>query len=127
MHHPARGIHVLASCTSFYQPFLSPGSLHLGVSATAMHWLSAKPTDIANHIHVVGAEHDALATFSAQASRDWETILLGRAAELAPGGRLVYCKFCRGEEGRYLGHTGGVSMFATFREIWRQFRARAGS
>ncbi|MEC8851468.1 MAG: SAM-dependent methyltransferase, partial [Pseudomonadota bacterium] len=122
LHDPARGIYVLASGTSFYQPVLPPGSLHLGISATAMHWLSAKPTDIADHIHAVGAEGAALAAFSAQAARDWETILLARAAELAPGGRLVFCNFCRDEDGRYLGHTGGVSMFATFREIWRQFQ-----
>ena len=69
LHEPARGIYVLASGTSFYQPVLPPGSLHLGISATAMHWLSAKPTDIADHIHAVGAEGAAPAAFSAQAAR----------------------------------------------------------
>ena len=37
LHDPARGNYVLASSTSFYQPVLPPGSLHLGCSATAMH------------------------------------------------------------------------------------------
>lgn len=124
LHDPTRGVYVLTSGASFYQSVLPPGGLHLGVSATAMHWLSAKPSDIDDHVHAVGADGAALAAFQAQAARDWETILLRRAAELAPGGRLVFCNFCRDEEGRYLGHTGGVSMFATFREIWLAFRAQ---
>ena len=57
----------------------------------------------------------------ARKPRDWETNLLARAAELAPCGRLIFYTFCRDENGRYLGHTGGVSMFATLREIWQQF------
>ncbi len=47
------------------------------------------------------------------------TILLQRARELRPGGRLVLVNFCRDEEGRYLGRTGGVDMFGTFNLIWR--------
>ena len=43
----AHGIYVLAGGTSFYQPVPPPGCLLLGISATAMHWLSAKPTNIA--------------------------------------------------------------------------------
>lgn len=41
--------------TSFCREILPPGTLRLGFSATAMHWLSAKPGDISNHVHMVGA------------------------------------------------------------------------
>ena len=48
-------VHVLESGSSFYRPILPANSLHLGFSATAMHWLSQKPCDIADHVHMVGA------------------------------------------------------------------------
>ena len=44
---------------------------------------------------------------------------LCRTRELKPGGRLCLFNFGIDEEGRYLGHTGGVSMFDTFNELWR--------
>ena len=39
------------------------------------------------------------------------------------GARLVLVNFCRDEAGRYLGNTGGVNMFDTFNQIWRDFVA----
>ena len=54
-----------------------------------MHWLSHKPCDLTNHVHMVGATGAELAAFAEQGRRDWETILLHRARELVPGGRLV--------------------------------------
>jgi hypothetical protein len=116
-----QNIYVAASATSFYQQILSDGTLNLGFSATAMHWLSRKPGNISDHVHVVGASGEELATFSQQGRRDWEAILLHRAAELAPGGRLVLVNFARDEQGRYLGNTGGLNMFDTFNAIWQGF------
>ena len=116
-------LHVFASATSFYRRIFPAGSLSLGFSATAMHWLSAKPCNIADHVQAVGAAGDELAAFARRGCADWRTILLHRAAELRSGGRLVLVNFCRDEEGRYLGHTGGVSMFATFARIWRELVA----
>lgn len=114
-------VHVLASATSFYEPILPTGTLDLGFSATAMHWLSRKPCDIPDHVHAVGATGPSLTEFQGQAAKDWEAILLCRAAELAPGGRLVLVNFGVDDEGRYLGNTGGVNMFDTFDAIWRGF------
>ena len=57
---------------------------------------------------------------------DWENILLARARELAPGGKLVLANFCEDEQGRYLGGTGGVDMFDTFAKHWRSLQ-RAGT
>jgi indole-3-acetate O-methyltransferase len=116
-------LHVLASATSFFLPILPPGTLDLGFSATAMHWLSRKPCDLTNHVQAVGATGAELAAFTEQGQRDWEDILLQRARELALGGRLVLVNFCKDEAGRYLGNTGGVNMFDTFNELWRRFAA----
>ncbi len=88
-----------------------------------MHWLSAKPCDITGHVQAVGARGAELEAFARQGNADWRRILLHRAAELKPGGRLVLVNFCRDEQGRYLGHTGGVNMFDTFNQIWRDLLA----
>ncbi|MDH3691368.1 MAG: class I SAM-dependent methyltransferase [Gammaproteobacteria bacterium] len=112
---------VCASATSFYRQIVPANTLDLGFSATAMHWLSKKPTNISNHVHAVGAGGKELEAFIEQGRRDWETILLHRAAELVSGGRLVLINFCKDELGRYLGNTGGANMFDTFNQIWRSF------
>ncbi len=117
---------VLESGSSFYTPIVPSNTLHLGFSATAMHWLSRKPGNISNHIHMVGAEGDELATFARQARTDWETILLHRARELQTGGKLVLVNFCRDEKGQYLGNTGGVNMFDNFNRIWQEIVASGG-
>lgn len=114
-------VHVMAAATSFYRPILPGGTLDLGFSATAMHWLSHKPCDLTTHVHMVGATGTELAAFAAQGRRDWETILLRRARELVPGGRLVLVNFGKDEAGRYLGNTGGVNMFDTFNALWQRF------
>ena len=57
-----------------------------------------------------------------QGRRDWEAMLLHRARELAPGGRLALFNFGIDEEGRYLGNTGGISMFDTFNALWEELR-----
>jgi len=116
-------VYVLASATSFYRPILPAGTLDLGFSATAMHWLSHKPCDLTSHVQAVGAQGAELAAFAEQGRRDWQTILLQRARELAPGGRLVLVNFGKDEAGRYLGNTGGVNMFDTFNALWQRFAA----
>ena len=111
----------LVSGTTFYKQIVPAGSLDIGFSATAMHWLSAKACNLTNHVQAVGAEGDELEAFREQASRDWRQILLHRARELKPGGKLVLINFARDEQDRYLGNTGGVNMFDTFNRIWLDF------
>jgi hypothetical protein len=113
------GVFAFAAGTSFYRPIFATGSLDFGFSATAMHWLSGLPGRISDHVHAVGASNAEFAAFRAHAMRDWDTILLERARELRPGGRLVMSNFCIDEQGRYLGSTGGVNMFDTFNALWR--------
>lgn len=111
-------VHVLASATSFYRQILPPGTLDLGFSATAMHWLSRKPCDLTQHVHALCTESAELAAFAEQGQRDWETILLQRARELKPDGRLVLVNFCKDEAGQY---TSRVHMFDTVNALWRRF------
>lgn len=114
-------VRVLQSAASFYTPIVPANSLHVGYSATAMHWLSRKPCDIVGHVHMVGASGEAFRAFQQQAQSDWQAILLHRARELVSGGKLVLVNFCRDEEGRYLGNTTGVNMFDLMNTIWQSF------
>lgn len=99
-----------------------PGTLNLGFSATASHYISEKPCTIANHVHMVGARGSELDAFVEQGRVDWESMLLNRANDLAVGGKLALFNFGIDEEGRYLGSTGGISMFDTFNELWAALR-----
>ena len=109
------------SANSFYKQILPDNSLDFGFSATAMHWLSKKPCDISNHVHMVGADGDEYLIFSEQGKKDWETILFHRARELKTGGKMVFLNFCRDENGKYLGNTKGVNMFGNFAQNWKYF------
>ncbi len=111
----------LVSGTSFYRQIVPANTLNIGFSATAMHWLSQKVCNISNHVQAVGADGDELAAFRQQAHKDWRQILLHRAQELKPGGKLVLINFGTDEQGRYLGNTDGINMFNTFNEIWQTF------
>ncbi len=75
---------------SFFTQLLPADSVTLGWSSWALHWLSAVPVSIPDHLQV-GCSRDAgvRAAFAAQAARDWESFLAARAAELRPGGRIV--------------------------------------
>ena len=116
------GVLTFASGTSFYRQILPANTLSLGFSATAMHWLSRLPGTIADAVQAVGATEAERAAFRAQSMADWDTILLARAAELQPGGKLVLANFCEDEHGRYLGGTGGVNMFGEFARHWGWLR-----
>ena len=59
-------LYVFASGTSFHRPVFAPGTLHLGFSATASHYLSAKPAKIENHVHMVGATDTERAAYTGQ-------------------------------------------------------------
>ena len=112
------GVHVMASGTSFHDLIVPAGTLDLGFSATASHYIASNPCNITDHVHMVGASGEERAAYEAQGAKDWETMLTRRAEELKPGGGLCLFNFGIDEEGRYLGHTGGVSMFDTFSELW---------
>ncbi len=113
------GIHILASGTSFHEAILPAGTLDLGFSATASHYITAVPCAISDHVHMVGAQADELDAYQAKGAADWETMLLRRAEELKSGGRLCLFNFGIDEQGQYLGNTDGQNMFNTFAEVWQ--------
>ena len=113
-------VFVSGAGTSFYQQIVAGQTVNIGFSATAMHWLSALPGSISNHVHAVGAVGAEWQKFHDHARVDWEKILLNRARELVSGGVLVMANFCINERGEYLGNTVGVNMFDTFYSLWRQ-------
>ena len=110
---------VSASATSFHRRIVPPGTLDIGHSATASHYITEVPAVIEDHVHMVRATGDARAAFEAKGASDWENFLLMRASELKPGGFLALFNFGIDEEGRWLGHTGGPSMFDEFNRHWR--------
>ena len=112
-------LYTFASGTSFHRQIFPDGTLSLGFSATAMHWLSSRPGVIADHVHAVGATDAEASPYREQAAADWVSILGARARELVPGGKLILANFCKDEHGNYLGHTGGVDMFSSFARHWR--------
>jgi hypothetical protein len=116
------GVFVHACGVGFHRQLFPDASLDLGFSATAMHYLSEKPCEITTHVHMVGANGEERAAFARRAEADWINILLARARELRPGGRLVFLNFGIDEQGRYLGHTGEANMFDTYDRLWRALR-----
>ena len=114
-----KNVFVHACGTGFHEQLLTSSSLHLGFSATAMHYVSVKPMEIPNHVHAACADAGSRTAFAKQAAADWENILLARAAELVPGGRFICLNFGIDAEGRYLGNTGGKHMFDHFHKFWK--------
>ncbi len=111
-------LYIHASATSFHKQIVPTGTLNLGHTATASHYIAEVPCAIPDHVHMVRAEGDVLDAYRAKGAADWENFLIMRAAELAPGGVLALFNFGIDEKDRWLGHTGGVSMFDTFNRLW---------
>jgi hypothetical protein len=80
----------LASAVSFFEPAAPAGSVHVGLSFSAAHWLREAPAVVVPEAfyfcEATGAVRAALA---AQADADWTSFLASRAVDLAAGGRLV--------------------------------------
>ena len=114
-----QNIFIHGSGTGFHKQLMADDSLSLGFSATAMHYISEKPCQIINHVHMVGSNKEEKLKFKTQALKDWESILLNRAKELTSGGRFICLNFGIDEKGRFLGNTGGHSMFDKFSFHWK--------
>lgn len=115
-------VYVLASATSFHQGIVPPGTLDLGFSATASHYITAVPCAISDHVHMVGADAKERRAFEEKGAADWETMLVRRTEEMKPGARLCLFNFGIDQAGRYLGNTGGVNMFDMFAQLWKGMR-----
>ncbi len=112
-------VYPFASGTSFHQAIFPRESVNLFFSATATHYISKAPCNISNHVHMVGAKAEERRQWEEVGRVEWERLLHLRAREMVRGGRLVFLNFGIDAKGRYLGHTGGASMFDTFDRLWK--------
>jgi len=75
---------------SFFEPAAPAGSVHLGMSFSAAHWLRRQPDVVVREgVYFCEATGQARARLAAEADADWTAFLAARAADLAPGGRLL--------------------------------------
>lgn len=76
--------------TGFFERVALPGSIALGVSASAAHWLSRQPDGLAmpRSLYRSDAPADQLPLILEKAAADWLAFLTARAEELKPGGVL---------------------------------------
>jgi cyclopropane-fatty-acyl-phospholipid synthase len=80
----------LASAITFFEPAAPARSVHLGMSFNAAHWLRDQPTvTVPDGFYFSEATGDAATTLATAAAGDWQSFLAARAADLAPGGRLL--------------------------------------
>jgi hypothetical protein len=74
---------------SFYGPVVPAGSVSLGWSANAVHWLSAAPHAVPGSLTFRRPDGGGDTPFARRAHEDWTSFLTERAVELRPGGELV--------------------------------------
>ena len=74
---------------SFYDRLFPARSLTLGWSSFALHWMSALPMPLREHIWPARASPDEGKALAEIAAADWRNFLAHRAEELTPGGQLV--------------------------------------
>ncbi|WP_188062401.1 hypothetical protein [Sphingobium sp. KCTC 72723] len=78
---------------SYFDQLLPSGSVDLGWSSNALHWMSHSPVDVADHGWAVFSQSaDARAAVDAVLADDWLRFLTSRRAEMRPGGQLI-CQF----------------------------------
>jgi hypothetical protein len=103
------GVFAFAAGTSFYQRIFPAQTQTIGWNSIAVHWLSAVPCAIPNHIWSPYAQGDVRAAFRARAARDWQDFLAARAAEFVPGGQIVIVGSCADDRG-FAGAEGLMNM-----------------
>jgi salicylate 1-O-methyltransferase len=80
----------LASAVSFFEPATPTGSVHLGMSFSAAHWLREPPTvTVPEGFYFSDATGAARGALAAQAEDDWATFLIARGVDVHTGGRLL--------------------------------------
>lgn len=89
-----------ATATPFFQQILPTGSVHLGFSSSATHWISCFPCEV-QQLYTVAAPEPERALWRKQAAVDWEKFLQARTIELAPGGVLVLANLFMDDNGDY--------------------------
>jgi SAM-dependent methyltransferase len=92
-------VHPSAVGGSFYNPLISPGTVHFATSFNAIHWLDRLPSvPLRDGISYrrphpprpgLSVTSDVTSAFTRQAEHDLVRFLQSRARELVPGGKLL--------------------------------------
>jgi hypothetical protein len=85
----AEGVFAYAAGRSFYERLFPASQVTLGWSSIAVHWLSAVPCPLGEHIFSPLGSAEERAAYAARAAQDWKRFLKHRLEELSPGGQLV--------------------------------------
>lgn len=97
-----RAAFAVAVGRSYLTQILPSESVHLAWSAWAIHWLSAVPAAVSDHIQVsYSADASVRAAYARQAAHDWHEFVAFRGRELCPGGRLVVLTMGADEGGQF--------------------------
>src|SRR5262249_17518348 len=90
------------------------GEVQLGMCSNAAHWLREQPeARIPDGMYFCEATGRAREEIAAQAAGDWLAFLGARAAELAPGGRMLVQGIASSDDGKR------VSAAKLLRSMWR--------
>jgi hypothetical protein len=107
-------IYPLAAAGSFFQQVLPGGGVQLGMCSNAAHWLREQPRiSIPDGMYFCEATGKARVEIAEQAGGDWLAFLGARAAELAPGGRMLVQGIASSDDGKQ------VSASKLLRSMWR--------
>jgi hypothetical protein len=87
---PTGNAFALAAAGSFFDQVVPSGTVHLGMSSNASHWFRTQPAvGASDGMYTADVSPPVRAELAALAAEDWLAFLSARAAELAPGGRMV--------------------------------------
>lgn len=89
-----------AAGRSFYERLFAASQVTLGWSSITVHWLSAVPEPLREHIFSPLGSAAERAAYAARAAEDWRRFLEARFEELTPGGQLVIVGSGADEQGR---------------------------
>lgn len=118
-------VFVEACGVGFHSQCYPNESIDLGLSFTAMHWLSSSPSSLkgSDYMHAARCPDGPPVAEKTQAETDWVNILQARSNELSEGGVCVFVNFCVSEDGYFLGQTDtGASMWDSFQTSWNTLK-----
>jgi salicylate 1-O-methyltransferase len=83
-------IYATAAAGSFFTQVVPSATVDLGMCSNAAHWLREQPSlESPQGMYLADIRGEPREALGAQAARDWLEFLRARAAELAPGARLL--------------------------------------
>ena len=75
---------------SYFEPILPAGRVHLGWNSWTLHWMSANPAEVSDHLcAIMSSSQTARDAVRRQQAQDWSNFLASRSAEMAEGAKLV--------------------------------------